>query len=311
MFVLIAITFFAHLILPFLFLYWIAFNKGKSIAYRLSVAVFVASYFMIMGIAGAGWYWFGFFWPVVYLVLFIPCIFLMFKKSKNLNWLPEKKFMPWLNFVIMGSLAVLFLSSLPELFNVANFSQDDQIELEFPLKNGSYYAVHGGTSESMNHHYAVEAQKYALDIVKVNGWGVRAFGLMPKELEAYMIYGEVVYSPCTGEIISLENTMVDHTPPDTDRENVLGNHVVIYCNGVSVLLAHLKKGSLKQVLGEIVESGQPLGNIGNSGNTSEPHLHIHAVSGRVSEMKEVAWKAKGVPMIFNGRFLVRNDRFNN
>lgn len=58
----------------------------------------------------------------------------------------------------------------------------------------------------------------------------------------------------------------------------------------------MKKGSIVVAEGEEVKTGQLLGKVGNSGNTSEPHLHIHAEK-----------DGKGIPITFNDRFLVRNN----
>jgi murein DD-endopeptidase MepM/ murein hydrolase activator NlpD len=60
--------------------------------------------------------------------------------------------------------------------------------------------------------------------------------------------------------------------------------VVIGCKGINVVLAHLRRGSIAVRLSESVTAGQGLAEAGNSGNTSEPHLHRHAVrpeSGKV------------------------------
>ena len=85
-----------------------------------------------------------------------------------------------------------------------------------------------------------------------------------------------------------------------------GNHVLLRCKDADVLLGHFKPGSLKVALGNQVTVGQAVGVVGNSGNTSEPHLHIHAQQrGILSE----PLSGNPLPMRFAGRFLVRNDRF--
>ena len=59
-------------------------------------------------------------------------------------------------------------------------------------------------------------------------------------------------------------------------------------------------------VGEIVTTGDPLGEVGNSGNTSEPHLHIHAERGGEPG---VILDGNSVPITIEGRFLVRNSVF--
>ncbi len=98
-----------------------------------------------------------------------------------------------------------------------------------------------------------------------------------KELDRYPIFGATVHSPCDGAVVAAVDGRPDLIPPDTDREQLTGNHVVIACQGVSVLLAHFQNGSVGVQTGARVTNGQPLGRVGNSGNTSEPHLHLQAV----------------------------------
>jgi murein DD-endopeptidase MepM/ murein hydrolase activator NlpD len=64
-----------------------------------------------------------------------------------------------------------------------------------------------------------------------------------------------------------------------DLAQLAGNHVIIESGGLYVVLAHLRRGSLAVREGERIELGQPLGVIGNSGNTLAPHLHLHVMDG--------------------------------
>lgn len=186
--------------------------------------------------------------------------------------------------------------------------EGEALRLTFPLQNGTYHIGHGGSSKAVNHHFGVLAQKYALDILKVNQWGIRAKGLLPTDLNAYEIFGDKVFAPCAGEVTSVEADLVDNTPPQMDSKNLLGNHVTLFCQGYSVLLAHLKKGSVRVRVGDEVAIGAYLADVGNTGNTSEPHLHIHAVKGNHTTKEEIAKTAEGVPLLFDGKFLIRNDR---
>jgi murein DD-endopeptidase MepM/ murein hydrolase activator NlpD len=56
----------------------------------------------------------------------------------------------------------------------------------------------------------------------------------------------------------------------------LGNHVVLkLATGTYLVVAHLQPGTVAVAAGRRVEEGTVLGRCGNSGNTSEPHIHIH------------------------------------
>jgi hypothetical protein len=178
------------------------------------------------------------------------------------------------------------------------------LELEFPLRGGTFYVAHGGSLRLLNYHrISSRSQRFALDIVKLRRWGTRAAGIYPRHLGAYGVFGEVVYSPCSGLVTSTVNDLPDLTPGEMDRENAAGNCVVICMDGsdVSVLLAHLSRGSVLVSPGDHVLAGQSLAKVGNSGNTSEPHLHIHAQRA----VEGPTWE--GLPMRFRGRWLVRND----
>lgn len=95
------------------------------------------------------------------------------------------------------------------------------------------------------------------------------------------------------------------TPPQPDRSHMAGNHVTIDCDGTWVLLGHLMRGSVVVDDGEGVATGAALGRVGNSGNTGDPHLHIHAQRpGTAAE----PMSGEPLPIRIEGRYLVRNAR---
>ncbi len=89
-------------------------------------------------------------------------------------------------------------------------------------------------------------------------------------------------------------------PPKSDPENPAGNHVVVDCAGIYVELAHLRKGSLLAENGARLSVSDQIGRVGNSGNTTEPHLHVHGFD---PETK------RAIAMEFDGRWPVRNRVF--
>ncbi|MGQ0696688.1 MAG: M23 family metallopeptidase [Panacagrimonas sp.] len=190
------------------------------------------------------------------------------------------------------------------------------VELAFPLAGATYLIVNGGSEPSVNGHMKTldaavprfrvwRGQSYGIDIVKVERFGLRANGLRPSDPSAYRIYGAEVFAPCAGEIVSATDGLPDMQVPKTDRDNMAGNHVILRCGNVDVLLGHFRPGSLKVALGASVEVGDDLAAVGNSGNSDEPHLHIHAQQpGTINE----PMSGDPLPMRFGGRFLVRNDR---
>lgn len=73
---------------------------------------------------------------------------------------------------------------------------------------------------------------------------------------------------------------------------------------MKILLGHLRQGSVVVSVGQSVVSGTPLGEVGNSGNTTQPHLHIHAERGGPETS---ILENEPVPVTYDDRFLVRNS----
>jgi hypothetical protein len=215
---------------------------------------------------------------------------------------------------VVASILVIAGTAVPLANSLRGLSvPGEPVALTFPFRGGCFHIAHGGSREIINGHMKVAApglhvwrgQMWGLDIFKLYPRGNRARGFFPENLQDYAIFGEPVYAPCTGEIVAVENGLPDLTPPESDEVNKAGNYVLLRCGDEAViLLAHLKRGSVVVRPGEQVSVGDRLGEIGNSGNTTEPHLHISAQRG-VGE--ETILDAEPRGMTFGGDWLVRND----
>jgi hypothetical protein len=199
----------------------------------------------------------------------------------------------------LASLA-LFGAALAYVVATGIFGRHDPYPLAFPLDGGRFIVAQGGGISLLNHHSSHVAQRYALDITAVNTAGFRASGLVPEDPARYVIFGKRVISPCDGTVIAARDGLPDLPPPRRDRDNPTGNHVAMSCGDLRVELAHLRQGSVAVETGERVRAGELIGEVGNSGNTTEPHLHIHAVDPRTGT---------GVQMSFDGAVPVRNTLF--
>jgi hypothetical protein len=179
------------------------------------------------------------------------------------------------------------------------------IEAVFPMRDGLYWVAEGGSNAVLNHHYPARYARFALDIVKLDRSGFRARGFCPKDLNRYVVFGEMVYSPVGGTVSKAVDGIPDMVPPHQDREHPAGNHVIIkHCDsGSLILIAHLQRGSLVVREGDVVSVDQPVGRVGNSGISTEPHLHI---SCEVDAAEEYNLEGVGVPLLFGGKFLSRN-----
>lgn len=203
-----------------------------------------------------------------------------------------------ISFIVVQTFLILIFLPIV-LFALSGYSLDknsNPIHLEFPLKNGVYIVGHGGSNPLINYHNVNESQRYALDISKLNAIGIRAWRIYPKELDRYAIFEEELYSPCDGRILDVDKRYKDSNPPKRGEGHPAGNHVVIDCGKAEVTIAHMKENSILIDSSETVKIGDIIGKVGNTGNTTEPHLHIHTEKDGI-----------GVPIIFNDRFLVRNS----
>ena len=129
------------------------------------------------------------------------------------------------------------------------------------------------------------AQRFAIDWMKLDAEGHLVHG-DPADVHSYACYGADVLAVADGTVVSTLNTLDDQKPgslPDPKTiniQNVDGNHVVLDLgNGVYAFYAHLQKGSIKVSPGDAVKRGQVLGKLGNTGNSSGPHLHFHLMDG--------------------------------
>lgn len=182
--------------------------------------------------------------------------------------------------------------------------------IDTPLWNGMFYVVQGGDSRLVNHHRLsspATAQRYALDLVKLSPGGASASSLSPgADLSHYAVYTEAVYAPCDGTVLLDQNTFEDLPAGMSDPANPAGNYVAIGCDeGFTVVLAHLQRGIFGKVGGR-VRAGGYLGRVGNTGNTTEPHLHIHVVAGLVKDERQALFTGDGIPFTINHTVLFRN-----
>jgi murein DD-endopeptidase MepM/ murein hydrolase activator NlpD len=137
---------------------------------------------------------------------------------------------------------------------------------------GAWTVVWGGRTLAQNYHASSRDQRFAFDLLIVRD-GTTHQG---DELAGYHAFGQPVFAPADGVIVEAEGTWPDLLPGVRDPQHPMGNHVVIdHRNGEYSFLCHLKQGSVKPRAGEIVTAGDAIGLCGNSGNTTEPHLHYH------------------------------------
>ncbi len=157
--------------------------------------------------------------------------------------------------------------------------------------DGEWFVGWGGRTVQQNYHAAHPDQRFAYDLV-VNRGG-RSHEGDGSALEQYFCWGRPILAPGAGTVATAVDGLPDQRIGESDEENAPGNHVVLdHGNGEFSLLAHLRRGTVAVKRGDRVEAGAKLGECGNSGNTSEPHLHYHL------QNTAVFGRAEGLPAQF-------------
>jgi len=303
-----------QLILIAVVILWFAFSKRRSYVESLIKVGSVSALFLGLWLGGV-WVYPPLYVLVIIVSVFIVLILVHVRKpiTRSSRWRVILSNSP-LCIIVPLSLVLLWQGSIGRLKPIGQF-----IELSSPFKPEQGACVlSGGTSPLLNLHIFPSelardiGQRYALDIIKMepNGFRVtKGYTLNPKpdNINAYSMFEAAVYSPCSGKVVEQENDLPDQPIGSSDKVKTWGNGVVLQCSQYHVHLHHLKQGSVLVGLGDHVKVGQQLGRIGNSGNTIEPHLHLHAET--IVEEGNPRIYGQPVHMKFNRRYMARGDCF--
>jgi murein DD-endopeptidase MepM/ murein hydrolase activator NlpD len=157
------------------------------------------------------------------------------------------------------------------------------------------------------------ATTYAMDFIAVRGrrtattWDWRTV-LATEEIQRFFAFGQPILAPAAGTVVAVHDGEPDHvarrsqlalvpyavTQASRLRRGagaIAGNHLILRLEpgGAYVVLAHLRAGSITVRAGDRVVAGQDLGACGNSGNSTQPHLHIQVMD------SPDAFTARGFP----------------
>jgi hypothetical protein len=157
-----------------------------------------------------------------------------------------------------------------------------------PLRGGEWLAGNGPSNTSGHRRALIPvagqahiAQRFAIDWVRLREEG-RTFTGDPKDNKNYRCYGAEALAVADAVVAAVKDGIPENVPGPTSRavpitlETVGGNHVILDLGeGRYAFYAHLQPGSLRVKVGDKVRRGQVVGLVGNSGNSTEPHLHFH------------------------------------
>lgn len=165
--------------------------------------------------------------------------------------------------------------------------------------NGEWYTANGGVTKNTSHSWEVLPQRFAYDFYILDEKGVSYSG-NKEELQSYYCYGKDILAPADGVVVSIK----DHFPDcrimsdgqsDPDTPDIGGNRIIIKHSGNEyTAICHLMFRSIKVQKGQTVKRGDAIAKCGNSGNTTEPHVHF--------QLQNTAhfYSCIGLPIFFSG-----------
>jgi hypothetical protein len=193
--------------------------------------------------------------------------------------------------------------------------EEDNV-VEFPLR-GEWTAINTPAHRIPSHGTNMLGMRYAFDFIRISRKPMR---YLSSKNVLYHAFGHVsvkdcfgwsqpVYSPCEGEVVTMCDGWPDIMELNSLRDSfnalfrtpkinghdfrpLAGNYAIIHSERFSALLAHLRNGSVKVAEGQHVKAGDLIGEVGNSGNTTGPHLHFQLMKG------DNPFTAIGVPCRF-------------
>jgi len=173
-----------------------------------------------------------------------------------------------------------------------------------PMRGDGWYAVNGPGPSSPHRNAAIPyrgevhvAQRFAIDWVQIDERGsTRRPDSDPLKNESYYCFGKEAIAVADAVISDLRDGRPDNTPvgqiaDEANRiDGLAGNYAVLDIGGGrSAYYCHLQPGSFRVKKGDRVKRGQPIALVGNSGNSTEPHLHFHVANG------DVLFESEGLP----------------
>lgn len=190
----------------------------------------------------------------------------------------------------------------------------EPIGVHVPVR-GRWISINSPGSRVPSHGVRAHGQMYAVDLLqdapeesRPMGWSLR--GRSPQD---YPSYGAPIFAMASGTVVHVTDHLKDHRARDSwptliwmmtlegflrvlgGARSILGNRVVVqHDDGSHAAYAHLRRDSATVRTGDRVDTGQQLGQVGNTGNTSEPHLHVQLMDRPRPE------SAAGLPMQWSG-----------
>jgi Peptidase family M23 len=187
----------------------------------------------------------------------------------------------------------------------------DAVIIGSPLGE-EWWVGHGGRAELINYHHTGSMQRNAVDIMRVGDGGIHRPG--GTDLADYYVYGQPVLAPADGTVTYVLDGRPDQPIGSVDERYPSGNQLVMDIgSGRYLMMGHLRQGSINVAVGDRVNVGQQIARVGNSGNTSAPHIHIQAQTlptalGDIKtvDLPQILTTLRTYPLLFRDASLIRD-----
>lgn len=160
--------------------------------------------------------------------------------------------------------------------SIENFKSS--VEYSLPFK-GKWAVVNGCYTEDFSHSWSIHPQRYAYDFIILDEQAKSYDGKF-NECSSYYCYDKEILAPADGVVVKVINKFDDSQILKNGKfyskaKHIAGNYIVIKHNENEYsTLAHLRKGSIRVLEGDTIKKGQVIAQCGNTGNSTEPHLHF-------------------------------------
>jgi murein DD-endopeptidase MepM/ murein hydrolase activator NlpD len=157
-----------------------------------------------------------------------------------------------------------------------------------------------GTWVVIRTHYGNQGdQAWALDLGVLADDNRRADGTGRSNSD-FAAYGQPVVADAPGVVAIVVDGVPDNQPKQVNGYDKHGNYVVIdHQNGEFSLMAHLSPGSIRVRPGQLVAAGEELGRCGNSGQSTEPHVHWQVMNHALAHVAR-GLQPRYAPFLRNG-----------
>ena len=211
---------------------------------------------------------------------FILSLIIVLRTESTDETINELKFLLQ-NLGMLIGIPFIYIRNMFQLPNVDTYTP----EIHYSLPFGECWTVaNGGNNKETSHSWSICNQRYAYDFyIQKNG---STFSGNGKNVTDYFCYGKTVLAAADGIVIEIKNLFEDTPIPEKEEvdchaSDVRGNYIIIqHSEHEYSTIAHIKKDSFCVKVGDKVYRGQQIACCGNSGNTSEPHIHFQVQQGK-------------------------------